>query len=63
MKRYIAAAFLTAAILFPLFGYVYHKGMEDGVARYKRSKNFEMALQSMFKFGLAACGETDHVAH
>lgn len=63
MKRYIAAGLLTAAILFPLFWYVYSKGMEDGVTRYKRSKQFELTLQSMFRFGLAACEEEEHVAH
>lgn len=57
MKRYLAAVFLTAAILFPLFWYVYQRGAEDGVARYKRSKQFEMTLQSMYRFGLLDCGE------
>lgn len=63
MKRYIVAALLTAGILFPLFGYVYQKGMEDGVTRYKRSKQFELTLQSMYRFGLADCGEKTHVGH
>lgn len=51
MKRYITAGLLTAAILFPLFAYTYKQGMNDGVARYKRSKNFELTLQSMYFFG------------
>lgn len=63
MKRYLAAAFLTSVILFPLFWYVYQKGAEDGVVRYKRSKQFEMTLQSMYRFGLADCGEDKHVVH
>lgn len=63
MKRYLAAVLLTSAILFPLFWYVYQKGMEDGVARYKRSKQFELTLQSMYRFGLADCGEEKHVDH
>lgn len=62
MKQYLLASLGIAAILLPLFWYVYSKGMEDGVARYKRSKNFEMTLQSMYRFGLADCGDK-HVAH
>lgn len=75
MKRYLLASLGIAAILFPLFWYVYSKGMEDGVTRYKRSKNFELTLQSMFLYGLGdgivrccnnefTCGEEKkHVAH
>lgn len=63
MKRYIKAMFLLAPILFPLFLYVYMKGMEDGVTRYKHSKQFEMTLQSMYRFGLTDCREDKHVAH
>ena len=63
MKRYLLAAFLTALILFPLFWYVYAKGVEDGVAHYKRSRQFELTLQSMFQQGKAACGEDEHVGH
>lgn len=57
IKRYLAATLLTSAILFPLFWYVYQKGVKDGVARYKRSKQFEMTLQSMYRFGSLDCGE------
>lgn len=63
MKRYLTAALLTSAILFPLFWYVYQKGAEDGVVRYKRSKQFEMTLQSMYRFGLLDCEEDKHVVH
>lgn len=64
MKHYIKAGLLTAAILFPLFWYVYQKGMEDGVARYKRSAQFQLTLDSMFNFGLQECREEKtHVAH
>lgn len=60
MKRYILAGLGIAAILFPLFWYVYSKGMEDGVARYKRSKQFQLTLDSMYRFGLVDCKEEKH---
>jgi len=52
MKHYISAGLLTALILFPLFDYTYVKGCQDGVARYKRSKNFMLTLYSMYMFGV-----------
>jgi len=52
MKRYISAGLLTALILFPLFSYTYVKGCQDGIARYKRSKNFMLTLYSMYRFGV-----------
>lgn len=74
IKRYVVAGLLTAAVLFPLFWYVYARGLEDGVARYKRSKQFELTLQSAAYFGLGdgivrccnkeiTCGEAEHVGH
>lgn len=60
MKRYIVAGLYLSIILFPLFCYTYVKGMADGVARYKTSKNFYMTLYSMYRYGVidgyAACG-------
>lgn len=52
MKQYLIAALVTAVILFPLFGYVYARGWDDGVERYKRSKSFQMTLNSMYVYGL-----------
>lgn len=63
MKRYVLASLGIAAILFPLFWYVYSKGMEDGVARYRHSKQFQLTLDSMYRFGLGDCKEGNHVAH
>jgi hypothetical protein len=51
MKRYIFPSLLTALILFPLFGYTYVRGCQDGVVRYKRSKNFMLTLYSMYMMG------------
>ncbi len=60
MKRRVMAGFLSTIILFPLFWYVYSKGIEDGVTRYKHSRQFELTLQSMYHFGLADCEEEKH---
>jgi hypothetical protein len=51
MKRFIFASFATMAILFPLFGYVYIRGSEDGIAYYKQSKGFRMTLDRMYRYG------------
>ena len=60
MKRFIAAAALTSLVLFPLFGYVYFQGMIDGVARYRGSRQFQLTLFSMYRFGvLDACADHD----
>lgn len=60
MRQRIIAAFATAIILFPLFGYVYMKGRADGVSDYKHSENFRLTLESMYRFGLADCKGREH---
>lgn len=52
MKRYFKAFLAISATLLPLFGYVYAKGREDGVAAYKQSRSFQLTLDSMYRFGL-----------
>jgi hypothetical protein len=45
--------YLYIAIIFFLTGfYLFNKGMVIGVARYKHSKNFQMALDSAYHYGL-----------
>lgn len=63
MKQRILAAIATAAILFPLFGYVYLQGRADGVADYKRSKSFQLTLDSMYRFGQLDCKGDEHAHH
>lgn len=52
MRRFIAAGLLTALVLFPIFGYVYARGMADGVYRYRASDQFKKTLFSMYMFGV-----------
>jgi hypothetical protein len=52
MRRFISASFLTALVLFPLFGYTYMRGCSDGVTRYQRSRRFALTLYSMYMFGV-----------
>lgn len=52
MRRFIVASLLVSLVLFPLFGYTYLKGCQDGIARYKQSKNFMLTLYSMYLFGV-----------
>lgn len=42
----------TMLILFPLLGYTYIKGCQDGIVRYKQSKNFMLTLYDMYMFGV-----------
>lgn len=60
MRRFISASFLTALVLFPLFGYTYLRGCTDGVARYQKSRRFALTLYSMYRFGLVD-GKTDRI--
>lgn len=52
MRRLIMASLLVALVLCPIFEYVYLKGCQDGVTRYKHSKSFSLTLYSMYLFGL-----------
>jgi hypothetical protein len=52
MKRYIYASLLAALILFPLFAYIYVKGCEEGVLRYKHSNPFLLSLTSAYVMGV-----------
>lgn len=52
MKRFIVAGLLLSLVLFPIFGYVYARGMTDGVDRYRDSRQFKMTLLSMYMFGV-----------
>ena len=61
MKR-LKIGFYLSLVIFPLFGYVYWKGCQDGVKYYKHSKKFSLTLLSMYRFGYmdgydARCGE------
>ena len=51
VKQYLKAALGTALILFPLFGYVYIRGGNDGIRWYRSSKQFYYTLYSMYMFG------------
>jgi hypothetical protein len=52
MKRLLLAVFLGFIVLAPTYVWVYSAGMSDGVARYKRSPQFELTLKSMYMFGI-----------
>lgn len=51
MKESMTKTFLIAGALLPLFYYMYNKGCGDGVARYRKSRQFEMTLESQYRFG------------
>lgn len=45
---------LGSLLIITLFGdeiYLYNKGIHDGVARYKRSQEFQLTLKSAYHFG------------
>ena len=52
MRRFVMAGLLASFVLFPLFAYTYMRGWKDGVAHYRRSDEFAMTLESMYRFGL-----------
>lgn len=52
LRQLILLAVSVAAVLLPLDWYVYWRGGRDEVARYKRSRQFQMTLDSMYRFGL-----------
>ena len=52
MRRIILAVLLGFFVLAPTYLYVYSMGMVAGVARYKRSKQFQLTLYSMYRMGL-----------
>jgi hypothetical protein len=52
MKSYIYVVLLLSLVLFPLFGYTYRKGCQDGVIRYQHSKQFMLTLYRMYMFGM-----------
>ena len=52
MKKRLLAVVLGFVILTPTYLWVYRSGMSDGVARYKRSPQFELTLQCMYSFGM-----------
>ena len=48
--------YLYILVIFVLSGaYLFHKGMEFGVYKYKHSRNFEMTLDSAYRYGLHDC--------
>jgi hypothetical protein len=51
VRRLVVAGLLVALIVFPLSAYVFLKGMEYGVARYKSSTQFKMTLFSIYTMG------------
>lgn len=51
MRRLFALSLGISLVLFPIMCYTYVRGCQDGIARYKKSKQFELTLYSMYKFG------------
>jgi hypothetical protein len=60
-KEFLVTALAVAVILFPLSWKVYTQGVADGVARYKRSRQFMLTLESMYRFGVADGCTDDHL--
>lgn len=60
-KEFVITAFAVAIILCPLMWHVYSRGMVDGVAHYKKSKQFRLTLFSMYRYGVSDGCTDDHI--
>ena len=50
------AVYLWILLVFATVGtYLYFRGASDGVQKYKHSKQFQMALDSAYRYGLYDC--------
>jgi hypothetical protein len=58
--RYWAIVLWTTLVFTTSGSYLYFKGRADGVAHYKRSKNFMMTLDAAYKYGLWDCQDGKH---
>jgi len=60
MRRYLVLVFAMALFQFAFGFYLYGKGEQDAIARYKRSSQFYFTLWGMYKFGCYdACQNPD----
>ena len=50
---FLLVVICVSAGIFLSSWYTYSRGLEDGVVRYKRSRQFMLTLQSMYRFGVA----------
>lgn len=61
LKDFAAAIIFGSLVLLPLAWCLYSRGMQDGVEHYKRSRQFQLTLQSMYRFGVADGCTDDHL--